>query len=182
MSGANAHHQLYQIRQDAAAKQESITVYYPHHPYYRECLPVAEIHFNGNPPDYICTVSQTVTLFIPKCMTYPHMDRLAGGCLKKDPGLSGQPNTPLSTTPGCLSGKTLLQLGILQHPTRHQQGRQPVTCWSFREQLSRQDGLRRSEGLQNPGLLKRLTWTCYYIVLCMACIRIMTEYRARLLY
>jgi len=40
MSGANAHYQLYQIRQDALVKQESITVYYSHHPYYGKCLPV----------------------------------------------------------------------------------------------------------------------------------------------
>jgi len=122
-------------------------------------------------------------LFIPKWVTYPNnIEYLAGDWLNKHPGLSGQPNTPFSTTPGCLSGKTLLKMGILQQPTRYQQRRQPVTCWSFREQLSRQDRLRRSEGLQNPGLLKRLTWTCYYIVLCMACVRIMTEYQARLLY
>ena len=144
MSGANAHHQLYQRRQDAVVKQESITVYYPHHPYYRESLPVAEIHSNGNPPGYICRVSETVILFIPKWVTYPHMERLAGGWLNKHPGLSGQPNTPLWTTPGCLPSKTLLQMGKLQQPTRHQQRRQPVTYWNFREQLSRQDRLLRS--------------------------------------
>ena len=133
MSGANAHYQLYQI---------------PPHPYNRECLPVAEIHRNGNPPGYICRASQTVTLlFIPKWVTYPDMERLAGGLLNKHPGLSGQPNTPFSTTPHCLASKTLLKMEILQQSARQQQRRQPVTYWNFCEQLSRQDRLRRSEGL-----------------------------------
>jgi hypothetical protein len=51
---------FYQIRQNAVVKEKSITVYYPHHPYYGKTLPAVEIHRNSNPPGYICRASDIV--------------------------------------------------------------------------------------------------------------------------
>jgi hypothetical protein len=65
---------FYQISHNTVVKEKSITIYYPHHPYYRKSLPVVEIHRNGNPPGYLCRVSDTVSLFVPKWVTHRGAD------------------------------------------------------------------------------------------------------------
>jgi hypothetical protein len=62
---------IYQIRHNTVIEKNSVTVHYPHHPYYKKTLPIVEIHHKGHPPGYVCQTSEYGTLFIPKWMTYP---------------------------------------------------------------------------------------------------------------
>jgi hypothetical protein len=62
---------FYQIRHNTVIEKNSVTVHYPHHPYYKKTLPILEIHHKGHPPGYVCQTSEYGTLFIPKWMTYP---------------------------------------------------------------------------------------------------------------
>jgi hypothetical protein len=77
MPGSNADFSLHRIRQNTVVEKKSVTVHYPHHPYYGRTLPVVEIHRNGDPPGYICKISEYGTLFIPKWMSHPEVAR---GC------------------------------------------------------------------------------------------------------
>ena len=78
--------QFHQISHDTVVKEKSITVHYPHHPYYEQSLPVIEIHRNGKSPGFICRVSETVTLFIPEWVTYPESEE--GSAIQKAPLIS----------------------------------------------------------------------------------------------
>jgi hypothetical protein len=62
---------IHQIRHNTVIEKNSVTVHYPHHPYYKKTLPILEIHHKGHPPGYVCQTSEYGTLFIPKWMTYP---------------------------------------------------------------------------------------------------------------
>ena len=75
-----------QISHNTVVKEKSITIHYPHHPYYRKSLPVVEIHRNGNSPGYVCRVSETVTLFIPEWVTYPESEE--GSAIQKPSQIS----------------------------------------------------------------------------------------------
>ena len=71
MFGIDENNCFYQIRHNTVIKKKSVTVHYPHHPYYKKTLPIVEIHHKGHPPGYVCQTSEYGTLFIPKWMTYP---------------------------------------------------------------------------------------------------------------
>jgi hypothetical protein len=66
---------IHQRLQNTVIEKKSITVHYPHHPYYGKSLPIVEIHQKGNPPGYICKVSVNATVFIPKWVTYPEAEQ-----------------------------------------------------------------------------------------------------------
>ncbi len=68
---------IHQIRQNTVIEKKSVTIHYPHHPYYKKTLPILEIHHKGHPPGYVCKTSEYATLFIPKWMTY---SEAAQGC------------------------------------------------------------------------------------------------------
>ena len=77
MSGIDENNFIYRIRQNTVIKKKSVTIHYPHHPYYKKILPIVEIHHKGHPPGYVCKTSEYGTLFIPKWMTDPEA---AQGC------------------------------------------------------------------------------------------------------
>jgi len=87
--GCRHHRQLH----NTVVKNKSVTVYYPHHPYYKKSFPVLEFYRNRVPPGYVCKISENSTLFIPKWMTYPDVET---GC-------------PIQQTP-VISFKILLKL------------------------------------------------------------------------
>ncbi len=58
-----------QVSHNTVVKEKHITIFYPHHPCYKKSLPVVEIHRNGKAPGYLCRVSDTVSLFVPKWVT-----------------------------------------------------------------------------------------------------------------
>jgi len=68
----------YRQLHNTVVKNKSVTVYYPHHPYYKNSFPVLEFYHNRIPPGYVCKVSENSTLFIPEWMTYPDAET---GCL-----------------------------------------------------------------------------------------------------
>lgn len=77
MLGIYENNFIHQIRHNTVIKKKSVTVHYPHHPYYKKTLLIVEIHHKGHPPGYVCQTSEYGTLFIPKWMTYPEA---AHGC------------------------------------------------------------------------------------------------------
>jgi hypothetical protein len=86
MSRANESDQFHQISHNTVVKEKSITIHYPHHPYYGKSFPILEIHRNGNPPGYVCRISKTVTLFIPEWVTYAESGE--GSAIEKSPQIS----------------------------------------------------------------------------------------------
>ena len=77
---------VHQISHNTVVKEKSITVFYPHHPYYKKSLPVVEIHRKGNLPGYLCRVSDTVSLFVPKWVTHPAAEE--GSTVRSSPQVS----------------------------------------------------------------------------------------------
>jgi len=75
MLGEDAYNSVHQRLQNTVVNKTSVTIHYPHHPYYGKSLPVVEIHQKGTPPGYICRISATATVFIPKWVTCPEAEQ-----------------------------------------------------------------------------------------------------------
>ena len=88
MPGPDESDRFHQISYNTVVKEKSITVHYPHHPYYAKSLPVLEVHRKGNPPGYVCRISKAVSLYIPEWVTYPESEE--GYAIQKAPQISFQ--------------------------------------------------------------------------------------------
>ncbi len=70
----NGYNFVHQRIHNTVIKKKSVTVHYPHHPFYKKTLSVIEIRKRENPWSFLCQITETTTLVIPHWMTLPEAD------------------------------------------------------------------------------------------------------------